>query len=109
MEAELLGRTLGDFQIESLVGKGSMARVYQARQVSLRRHVALKVLEEGLFTPGDNVKRFLREAEALARLEHANIVPVYAAGEQNPYYFFAMRLIRGGTLSAAGLPMRRGR
>jgi serine/threonine protein kinase len=101
VEAELVGRTLGDFQIETLLGKGSMAKVYEARQISLRRHVALKVLEEGLFTPGENVKRFLREAEALARLEHANIVPVYAAGEQSPYYFFAMRLIRGGTLDEA--------
>lgn len=95
---ELVGRTLGDFHIEGLLGKGSMARVYQARQISLRRHIALKVLEEGIFTPGNNVKRFLREAEALAKLEHANIVPVYAAGEQLPYYFFAMRMIRGGTL-----------
>jgi len=101
VEAELVGRTLGDFQIETLLGKGSMAKVYEARQISLRRHVALKVLEEGIFTPGDNVTRFLREAEALARLEHANIVPVYAAGEQSPYYFFAMRLIRGGTLDEA--------
>lgn len=101
VEAELVGRTLGDFQIETLLGKGSMAKVYEARQISLRRHVALKVLEEGLFTPGENVKRFLREAEALARLEHAHIVPVYAAGEQSPYYYFAMRLIRGGTLDEA--------
>jgi len=98
---ELVGQTLGDFHIEALLGKGSMARVYQARQISLRRHVALKVLEEGIFTPGNNVKRFLREAEALARLEHGNIVPVYSAGEQEPYYFFAMRLIRGGTLDQA--------
>ncbi|MCY3024583.1 MAG: serine/threonine-protein kinase [Planctomycetota bacterium] len=98
MDAELIGRALGDFQIESFLGRGSMARVYQARQISLRRNVALKVLEEGLFTPGENVKRFLREAEAMARLEHPNIVPVYAAGEETPYYYFAMRLVRGGTL-----------
>jgi serine/threonine protein kinase len=101
MGANLVGKLLGDFEIEAVVGKGSMARVYQARQVSLRRQVALKVLEEGIFTPGDNVKRFLREAEALARLEHANIVPIYAAGEEPPYYYFAMRLIRGGTLHDA--------
>jgi len=98
METDLAGKILGDFEVEALLGRGSMARVYQARQVSLRRHVALKVLQEGLFTPGESVARFLREAEAMARLEHPNIVPVYAAGEETPYYFFAMRLVRGGTL-----------
>lgn len=98
MGAGLIGKTLGDFAVETEIGKGSMARVYKARQCSLDRHVALKVLEEGLFTPGDNIKRFLREAAALARLEHPHVVPVYAAGEELPYYFFAMRLIDGGTL-----------
>jgi serine/threonine protein kinase len=98
MSASLVGRTLGDFQITAEIGRGSMARVYKAWQVSLRRHVGLKVLEEGLFTPGENVKRFLREEIALARLEHPHIVPVYAAGEDPPYYYFAMRLITGGTL-----------
>lgn len=101
MAAPLIGRNLGDFSVESEIGKGSMARVYKARQVSLERYVALKVLEESLFTPGDNIKRFLREAAALARLEHPHIVPVYAAGEELPYYFFAMRLITGGTLADA--------
>lgn len=98
MEDNLIGRRLGDFDIEDLIGRGSMARVYRARQVSLKRHVALKVMSEGLFTPGEAVSRFMREAEAMARLEHPNIVPVYAAGESAPYYYFAMRLIKGGTL-----------
>jgi serine/threonine protein kinase len=101
MANELRGKTLGDFEIESLIGKGSMANVYKARQISLRRPVALKIIEEGLFTPSDNIKRFLREAEAMARLEHPHVVPVYAAGEESPYYFFAMRLVRGGSLSEA--------
>ena len=101
MAGDLVGKTLGDFQLETLVGKGSMAKVYAARQVSLRRNVALKVLEEGIFTPHDNIKRFLREAEAMARLEHPHIVPVYAAGEESPYYFFAMRLVREGSLADA--------
>jgi serine/threonine protein kinase len=99
--SELAGQILGDFHIEALLGKGSMANVYRAWQVSLRRVVALKVLKDEVFTPGDKVRRFLREAEALARLEHAHIVPIYAAGEEAPYYFFAMRLIRGGTLAEA--------
>ncbi|MBE7462239.1 MAG: serine/threonine protein kinase [Planctomycetes bacterium] len=101
MPAQLLGRTLGDFEIESDLGQGSMARVYRAKQISLGRSVALKVLEENLFTPGENIRRFLREAAALARLEHPHIVPIYAAGDEEPYYFFAMRLIAGGTLASA--------
>jgi serine/threonine-protein kinase len=101
VDADLTGEILGDFQIETVLGQGSMACVYEAQQVSLRRKVALKVLEEGIFTPGENIKRFIREAEALAILEHPNIVPVYAAGAQTPYYYFAMRLIRGGTLQDA--------
>ncbi|MBI4606647.1 MAG: serine/threonine protein kinase [Planctomycetes bacterium] len=99
--ADLVGKTLGDFAVEALIGKGSMARVYRACQVSLRRTVALKVLEEEIFTPGEKVRRFLREAEALARLEHPHIVPIYAAGEEPPYYYFAMRLVPGGTLADA--------
>lgn len=98
---DLAGKTLGDFQVEALIGKGSMARVYRASQISLRRPVALKVLKEELFTPGLKIKRFLREAEALARLEHPHIVPIYAAGEAAPYYYFAMRLVPGGTLADA--------
>ncbi len=101
MSAGLIGRTLGDFEIESSIGRGSFAEVFMARQLSLRRRVALKVLEVGLFTPSDNVTRFLREAEAMARMEHPHIVPVYAAGQEHPYHFFAMRLIAGGGLVQA--------
>ena len=99
--SDLIGKTLGGFHVEALLGKGSMAHVYQARQVALRRQVALKILEEGLFTSGEQVKRFLREAEAMAMLEHPHIVPIYAAGEDPPYYFFAMRLVRGGSVAEA--------
>ena len=72
--SELVGKTLGDFEVEELVGKGSMAQVFKARQISLRRPVALKILEEGLFTPHDNIKRFVREAEAMARLEYGRML-----------------------------------
>jgi serine/threonine protein kinase len=101
MSSGLIGRTLGDFEIESSIGRGSFAEVFMARQLSLRRRIALKVLEVGLFTPSDNVTRFLREAEAMARMEHPHIVPVYAAGQEHPYHFFAMRLIAGGGLVQA--------
>ncbi|MCX7805839.1 MAG: serine/threonine protein kinase [Planctomycetota bacterium] len=111
MEGDLIGKRLGDFEVEKLIGRGSMARVYRAHQISLKRRVALKVMSEGLFTPGEAVSRFMREAEAMARLEHPNIVPVYAAGESAPYYYFAMRLIEGGTLGrrlTEGVPVSTG-
>ena len=98
---DLIGRRLGDYEIKHLVGRGSMARVYHAYQVPLRRHVALKVLEEAIFTPSKKIKRFFREAEAMARLEHPHIVPIYAAGQEAPYYFFAMQLAPGGSLRDA--------
>ncbi len=99
MADRLLGRTLGDFRVLDLIGQGSMARVYRAVQVSLNRPVALKVFQEGLLTPGDFVERFHREAEYLARFEHPNILPVYAAGEEGDLHYFALRLIEGGTLA----------
>ena len=108
---ELIGKQLGDYEVERFIGHGSMARVYRARQRSLGRRVAIKVLEEEIFTPGQKIKRFFREMATLARLEHPNIVPIYAAGEESPYYFFAMRLVRGGTLAhaiAQPVPLRLG-
>ena len=100
--AVLIGTTLGDFRIESFIGSGRMAWVYAAEQLSLGRKVALKVIQEGVFTPSDSIRRFQREARILGRLEHPNIVPVYAAGytqhKELSYYYIAMRLAHGGTL-----------
>ncbi len=102
---------LGDFRLDDLIGRGSAGRVYRAVQLSLNRPVAVKVLEEGLFTLDELKERFLREAEFIARLEHPNIVPVYAAGHLDNFYFFAMRLVDGPTfdeLLRKGLPLRDG-
>ncbi len=74
------GRRLGDFEIVREVGRGGMGVVYEARQVSLDRKVALKVLAAGLGLTPRAVERFHREAEAAAKLHRTNIVPVYAAG-----------------------------
>ena len=106
MSDKLIGRLLGDFEIQELIGRGHTGRVYRAVQKPLNRRVALKVFEEGLFTLEDMKQRFMREAEYIARLEHPNIVPVYSAGQQDEYSFFAMRLIEGSTLEqlmASGL------
>jgi serine/threonine protein kinase len=89
---------LGDFVIVREVGRGGMGIVYEARQVSLKRQVALKVLASGLGLSARAVERFHREAEAAARLHHRNIVPVYATGEQDGTHFYAMELIEGPSL-----------
>src|SRR5262249_37860210 len=91
-------RRLGDFEIVREVGRGGMGIVYEARQVSLNRKVALKVLAAGLGLTSKVVQRFHREAEAAAKLHHTNIVPVYATGEQDGTHFYAMELIEGASL-----------
>ena len=73
-----------------------MGVVYEARQVSLNRKIALKVLSSGLGLTVNAVQRFHREAEAAAKLHHTNIVPVYATGEQDGTHFYAMDLIEPG-------------
>jgi pentatricopeptide repeat protein len=89
---------LGDFEIMREIGRGGMGVVYQARQVSLNRQVALKVLSGRLGLMPKTVQRFRREAEAAAKLHHTNIVPVYAIGEDSGTHFYAMELIDGPSL-----------
>ncbi len=91
-------RRLGDFEILRELGRGGMGVVYEARQISLNRKVALKVLASGLGLTSRAVERFRREAEAAAKLHHTNIVPVYATGEQDGVPFYAMELINGPSL-----------
>ncbi len=95
---DLVGNCLGDFEIVREIGRGGMGVVYEARQVSLNRRVALKVLSGGLGLTPKAVQRFRREAEAAAKLQHTNIVPVYATGEENGTHFYAMELIDGPSL-----------
>jgi serine/threonine protein kinase len=100
---------LGDFEIVREVGRGGMGVVYEARQVSLNRKVALKVLSGGLGLSPKAVPRFRREAEAAAKLHHTNIVPVYATGEENGTHFYAMELIDGPSLDAVIRQLRQAR
>src|SRR5262245_12933848 len=93
------GQRLGDFEIIREVGRGGMGVVFEARQVSLNRRVALKVLGPGLGLTPHAVQRFRREAQAAARLHHTNIVPVYATGEQDGTHFYAMELVEGPSLN----------
>ena len=105
---DLVGQRLGDFAIVRELGRGGMGVVYEARQVSLNRQVALKVLSGGLGLTSKAVQRFHREAEAAAKLHHTNIVPVYATGEEQGTHFYAMELIDGASLDRVIRQLRAG-
>jgi serine/threonine protein kinase len=105
---DLVGKRLGDFEVVRELGRGGMGVVYEARQVSLNRRVALKVLGGGLGLTGKAVQRFRREAEAAAKLHHTNIVPVYTTGEQDGTHFYAMEPIEGPSLDQVIRQLRQG-
>src|SRR3954470_6298738 len=95
---DLSGRTLGDFQVLRKLGSGGMGQVYLARQLSLKREVALKLLNDNLAANETALKRFQAEAEAVARVNHPNIVQVYAVGEQDGLRFMALEYVNGRNL-----------
>ncbi len=94
----LEGATFGDFHVLRLIGRGGMAAVYECRQESLRRTVALKILDVGVPSTTADVARFEREAWIGGKLNHPNIVRVFAQGSQGPRYYIAMELIDGPSL-----------
>jgi serine/threonine protein kinase len=106
---DLTGARLGDFELVRELGRGGMGVVYEARQVSLNRRVALKVLSGGPGLTDTAVQRFRREAEAAAKLHHTNIVPVYATGEHDGTHFYAMELNDGPSLNAVIRQLRHAR
>src|SRR5262249_30288197 len=95
---DLSGVTLGDFQVEGLLGRGGMGEVYLARQISLNRPVALKVLRSDLLTRPTYLSRFEAEAAAVAKLNHPNIVHVYTLGCVDGIRFIAMEYVQGTNL-----------
>ena len=93
-------RQFGDYELLELLGEGGMGVVYRARQISLDREVAVKLLSAGPWASRDFVARFEREAQNAARMQHPNIVTVYEVGSFEGLQFFSMRLVRGSSLSS---------
>jgi len=97
-DINLLGRTLGPFEIILELGRGGMAVVYKARQADLERTVALKILPPELSIDKSYLARFLQEARSAAALEHPHIMPIYAVGAAEGVNYIAMKFIAGQTL-----------
>ncbi len=93
-----LGRSLGGYRVEELIGAGGMGAVYRATQLSLGRAVALKILPPNVSDDPQFVRRFHREAEVLASLNHPGIVQIFDRGEADERYFLVMELVEGSNL-----------
>lgn len=104
---DLIGRQLGQFEILDEIGRGGMATVYRARQKSVNRTVAIKVLPRALLHDPSFYERFTREVDVIAHLEHPHILPIYDYGEADGIPYIAMRYLAGGSMAQLirrGLP-----
>jgi serine/threonine protein kinase len=103
----LVGQSLGGYRIEALAGRGGMGLVYRARQSRPDRVVAIKVISPQYSDDADFRRRFERESNMAAQIEHPNVLPVYEVGEEEDRLFIAMRFVEGTDLGA--LRQRMGR
>ena len=94
-----IGMQLGSYEITALLGKGGMGEVYRARDLKLKREVAIKILPDELARDFDRVRRFQREAEVLASLNHPNIAAIHDLVEANGCKYLVLELVEGATLA----------
>ena len=92
-------RVASEYELLEEIGHGGMGVVYKARQISLNRLVALKMIRSGALATKTEIQRFLNEAQAVASLEHPNIVALHAVGKNDGQYFLSMQLIHGSDLA----------
>jgi WD40 repeat protein/tetratricopeptide (TPR) repeat protein len=91
-------RYFGDYELKGVLGQGGMGIVYRARQLSLNRPVALKMIRAGIWADEDEVRRFRNEAEAIANLDHPRIVTIHEVGQYQGRHYFSMKLVEGPSL-----------
>ncbi len=96
----LLGRQLDEYRLEAFLGQGGMARVYRAVDVRLGRYAAIKVIDTPFQADADYVRRFEREAQAIAQLDHPHIVRLYRYGEAEGVLYMAMQYVEGADLGS---------
>jgi len=95
----LIGQRLGEYRLEALLGQGGMARVYRAVDERLRRYAVVKVIDPRFRSDAEYVRRFEREAQSVAQLEHPHIVRLYRFAEQGGWLYMAMQYIEGSDLA----------
>src|SRR5262249_6160503 len=91
-------RSFGDYELQEVIGRGGMGVVYKARQLSLDRTVALKMIHAGLWASDDQLQRFRNEAQAIAELDHPRIITIHEIGQLEGQHYFSMKLVAGPNL-----------
>src|SRR5215467_11317315 len=97
-EANPIGRQIGHYQVQSLLGAGGMGKIYLAEDTQLRRKVAIKLLRAELTHDGERVRRFAQEARAASALNHPNIITIHEIGEDEDTRYIVTEYVVGQTL-----------
>src|SRR5258708_17620923 len=97
--SDMIGQRLGQYELIATLGQGGMATVYRARQLNVKREVAIKVIKANLAQTEDFIKRFEREAQTIASLSHPHILKLFDYGEHAGTIYLVTELLAGGSLS----------